>query len=197
MMDFNTKKLHEKNMAYISKYLDDLNKTILLVDEDEIGLVLDVIENARSEHNTIFTMGNGGSGSTASHFVNGLSQGATVKDRPRFKAVALTDNLPNILAYGNDLGYEHIFTEQLRNLLEPGDIVIGISGSGNSKNVINATQYAKNHEATTVGITGFNGGNLKNIVDYSIHVPCDLMEMVEDIHLAITHLIASYFRNAP
>ena len=194
-MSINTKILHEKNMAYISKYLDNLQKTILLIDEDELSLVIDVLDNARNSHNTIFTMGNGGSGSTASHFVNGLSQGATVEEKPRFKAVALTDNLPNILAYGNDLGYEHIFTEQLKNLMEPRDIVIGISGSGNSKNVINAIEYAKKNDALTIGITGYDGGILKNVVDYSIHVPCDLMEMVEDVHLAITHLIASRFRH--
>ena len=139
-------------------------------------------------------MGNGGSASTASHFVNGLSQGATVEGKMRFRAIGLTDNIPNILAYANDLGYENIFVEQLINLLHEGDIVIGISGSGNSKNVIKAIEYANKHRAITIGLTGYDGGELKKIVDYSIHVPCNFMEIVEDIHLAISHLIASHFR---
>jgi len=181
-------------MDYVKKYLEDLKKNVSLININEIKLAIEILEKARDNKNTIFTMGNGGSASTASHFVNGLCQGATVEGKTRFKAIALTDNIPNMLAYANDIGYEYIFVEQLKNLLEEEDIVIGISGSGNSANVIKGIQYAKNNNATTVGMTGFNGGELKKIVDYSIHIPCNLMELVEDIHLSLTHLISSYFR---
>ncbi|MBE3137509.1 MAG: SIS domain-containing protein [Thermoplasmata archaeon] len=181
-------------MDFIKKYVDDLKKTISLVNENDIKSVINVLEKARETGKTIFTMGNGGSASTASHFVNGLSQGATVEGRSRFKAVGLTDNIPNMLAYANDLGYENIFVEQLKNLMKEGDIVIGISGSGNSPNVLKGIEYANTHNAVSIGFTGYDGGKLKKMVKYSIHVPCNFMEMVEDIHLATTHLIASYFR---
>ncbi len=180
-------------MNYVKKYLEDLKKTAGLVKENEINSVINILEKARNSRNMIFTLGNGGSASTATHFVNGLSQGATVEGKTRFKAIALTDNIPNMLAYANDIGYEQIFVEQLKNLMEEGDVVIGISGSGNSENVINAIDYAKKNNAITVGLAGFDGGKLKEIVDYCIHVPCFFMEMVEDIHLSITHLISSYF----
>jgi len=125
-------------MNYVKKYLEDLKKTAGLVKENEINSVINILEKARNSRNMIFTLGNGGSASTATHFVNGLSQGATVEGKTRFKAIALTDNIPNMLAYANDIGYEQIFVEQLKNLMEEGDVVIGISGSGNSENVINA-----------------------------------------------------------
>jgi len=181
-------------MEYIGKYLEDLTKAIALLNEQEIDSVITVLEQARDSQKTIFTMGNGGSASNASHFVNGLSQGATVEGKPRFKAVSLADNIPNLLAYGNDLGYENIFVEQLKNLLTKGDVVIGISGSGNSPNVLKAIEYAKKQNAVTIGFTGFDGGKLKKLVMYSVHVPCDCMEMVEDIHLALTHLVSSYLK---
>jgi len=181
-------------MSYIEKYLCDLQENLSLISIKEVEQVIKVLKKARDEHKTIFTMGNGGSGSTASHFVNGLCQGATVEGKPRFKAVSLTDNIANVLAYANDKGYEQIFVEQLKNLLSEGDVVIGFSGSGNSDNVLNAVDFAKENNSMSIGFTGFDGGKLKKSVDYCIHVNCDLMEMVEDIHLSLTHLISSYFR---
>ena len=182
-------------MKYINEYFNSVKKALSSVDEKEISNVINILTTARDNGNTIFTMGNGGSASNASHFVNGLSQGATVEGKPRFKAVALTDNIPNLLAYGNDIGYENIFIEQLKNLLEPQDIVIGISGSGNSKNIIKAVEYANKQSATTIGICGYDGGILKKIVKFPIHVKCNFMEVIEDAHLSITHLISTYFRN--
>jgi len=181
-------------MAYIKEYFEKLSKVLSSIDSNEILNVIRILKKARDNGNNIFTMGNGGSASTASHFVNGLSQGATVKNEPRFKAIALTDNIPNLLAYANDIGYENIFVEQLKNLLENNDIVIGISGSGNSKNIIKAIHYANRHHAVTIGFFGFDGGELKKIVRYPIYVKCNEMEIVEDIHLSITHLISTYFR---
>ena len=170
-------------MSYAKKYLEDLKNTADLVKENEINSVIEILEKARKDRKMIFILGNGGSASTATHFVNGLSQGATIPGQARFKAIGLTDNIPNMLAYANDMGYDQIFVEQLKNLMEDGDIVIGISGSGNSENVIKAIDYAKKNNAITIGLTGFDGGKLRKVVDYNIHVPCSFMEMVEDIHL--------------
>ena len=181
-------------MNYIEKYLFDLQENLSLINIKEVEQVIEILKKARARHKTIFTMGNGGSGNTASHFVNGLCQGATVEGKTRFKSVSLIDNIANVLAYANDIGYEQIFVEQLKNLLSKGDIVIGFSGSGNSNNVLNAVDYAKKNKSISIGFTGFDGGKLKKIVDYSIHVDCNLMEMVEDIHLSLTHIISSYFR---
>jgi D-sedoheptulose 7-phosphate isomerase len=182
-------------VSHVKEYIKNLQKSLSGVSEAEIMSVIQVLENARENKQMIFIMGNGGSASNASHFVNGLSQGATVNNKIRFKAIALTDNIPNLLAYGNDNGYESVFVEQLINLLSDEDVVIGISGSGNSSNVIKAIEYANSHNAITIGLTGFDGGVLKKIVQYSIHVPCTSMEIVEDIHLSISHLISSYFRS--
>jgi len=179
---------------HFREYIKNLQKSLSTISEAEIMTVIRILDDAREQKHMIFIMGNGGSASNASHFVNGLSQGATVDHKTRFRAIALTDNIPNLLAYGNDNGYENIFLEQLKNFLNDEDIVIGISGSGNSSNVIKAIEYANNHNAITIGFTGFDGGVLKKIAQYNIHVPCELMEMVEDIHLSLSHLISSYFK---
>lgn len=181
-------------MSFITDYIKEMSAIYAQVSETEIKQIIKVLDEARNNERTIFIMGNGGSASNASHFVNGLSQGATVKNKKRFKAVGLTDNIPNLLAYGNDYGYEHVFDEQLKNLLSPSDLVIGISGSGNSQNVLNAIEYAKKHGATTIGFCGFDGGKLKKITDYNIHVKSNNMEIVEDIHLSLTHLISCFFK---
>ena len=182
-------------MEHVGKYLEELQKIIAHLNKEEIITIISVLEQARDSHKTVFIMGNGGSASNASHFVNGLSQGATVEGKTRFKAIALTDNIPNLLAYGNDYGYDNIFAEQLKNLLSEGDIVIGISGSGNSPNVLKAIEYANTNNAITIGFSGFDGGKLKKMVRYSLHVPCNCMEIVEDVHLALTHLISSSFKD--
>jgi len=184
------------NMTYVKEYFNKLQNALLSIDENEIYKAIEILKDARDKNRTIFIMGNGGSASNSSHFVNGLSQGATIKGKPRFKAISLTDNIPNLLAYGNDNGYENIFVEQLKNLLSVGDIVIGISGSGHSKNVIKAIEYANKNDAITIGMCGFDGGKLKKIVHYPIHVKCSCMEIVEDVHLSLTHVISSYFRNS-
>ncbi len=182
-------------MSFVQKYIKDVKDVYSSVSEEEILNVIKIIDNARKNDKTIYIMGNGGSASNASHFVNGLTQGANAEGCKRFRAIGLTDNIPNLLAYGNDYGFQHIFDEQLKNLLKKDDVVIGISGSGNSENVLNAIDYAKKHGATTIGFCGFDGGKLKNIADYTIHVKSDCMEIVEDIHLSLTHLIACFFKN--
>lgn len=187
--------IYEKQSRYyIEKYLKDMNFIISHINKEEIITVIDILHKARDTNKTIYIMGNGGSASNASHFINGLSQGATVDGKPRFRAIALTDNIPNLLAYGNDYGYENVFVEQLKNLLNEGDIVIGISGSGKSPNIIRAIEYANNHKAITLGFIGFDGGILKSLVNHAVHIPSFYMEHIEDVHLMISHLISSFFK---
>jgi D-sedoheptulose 7-phosphate isomerase len=161
---------------------------------EKANAIVDVLLTARKENKTVFIMGNGGSASTASHFVGDLSKGTIVEGYPRFKAIALTDNIPNMLAWGNDSCYEDIFVEQLKNFLNPGDVVIGISGSGNSKNVLRAIEYANAHNAITVGFSGFEGGKLKDLAQISLVVPSNYMQRIEDIHLLLEHMMTSLIR---
>jgi len=134
-------------------------------------------------------MGNGGSASTASHFACDLGKGLSLPGKKRFKALALCDNIPTMTAYANDCSYEDIFSEQLKNIVEAGDCVVAISGSGNSKNVLKAVELANQHSAITIGLTGFQGGRLKDLVSECLIVPNNTMEQVEDIHLVILHAI--------
>ena len=142
------------------------------------------------------TMGNGGSASTASHFVcdfnKGLSYGFSA---PRYKFICLNDSLPSLTAYSNDVSYEDAFLEQLKNFFRAGDVVVGISGSGNSKNVLKAIEYANANGGISVGLTGYNGGELKKIAQISVHVPIDDMQVAEDAHMMLDHLAMSAIRD--
>jgi D-sedoheptulose 7-phosphate isomerase len=153
-----------------------------------------IIIDARDSKRKIFLLGNGGSASTASHFICDLNKTSTMKDKSRLRAISLVDNIPTISAYGNDLSYDSIFAEQLKNLLEPKDVVIAISGSGNSKNVIEAVSYAKEKGAIVVGLTGFDGGKLKSRSDECLVIPSNSMYRIEDMHLMINHIITSVLR---
>ncbi len=139
-------------------------------------------------------MGNGGSASTATHFVCDLAKNTRKEGWPHYKAIGLSDNMALFSAYANDEGYENVFAQQLANLVMPEDIVIAISASGNSRNVLNAVSFAKSANATTIGFTGFNGGNLASMVDINIHVNSNIIEHVEDIHLMLEHMIVKSLR---
>lgn len=189
--------MKEFRKKFIQEYLEDIKRILGSVEEDLINRMdklASILIKARENRNTIFIMGNGGSASTASHFVGDLSKGTIVDGFPRFKAVALTDNVPNMLAWANDEGYEQIFVEQLKNLMEPGDVVIGISVSGNSMNVIKAIEYANRNGGLTIGLSGYDGGKLVKCAQENIHVPSSYMQKVEDIHLLIEHLLTSLIR---
>jgi D-sedoheptulose 7-phosphate isomerase len=143
----------------------------------------------------IFLAGNGGSGSNASHFCEDVGK-CTLKlpqdltsDKKRFRVLSLTDNTPYILAWANDEGYDRVFVEQLKNLASPGDLLVAISGSGNSKNVLAAVEWANTHGLKTVGCTGFSGGKLKGLTHRNLHVPLDDMGIVETLHLAAFHWV--------
>ncbi len=183
---------------FVKEYLKEIRGILERMEEDlilKIDILATELLRARENGNTIFIMGNGGTATTASHFAGDLAKGTIVEGFPRFKAIALTDNIPNMLAWANDEGYEHIFVEQLKNLMEPGDVVIGISGSGNSENVIKAIKYANEYDALTIGFSGFSENNkLMNTAKINIHVPSSYMERVEDVHLLLQHLLTSLIR---
>ena len=176
-------------MATLSKMRTDFPKKA----QEIVGELL----KARDSGKRIYIMGNGGSASTASHMASDLNKGANRKDAPRFKAVALTDNIPAMLAWANDSSYEDVFLEQLINHVEKGDVVIGISGSGNSVNVLKAIEHANRVGAVTIGLTGFDGGALNKICKVSYVVPNDCMQQVEDVHLLIEHMISIILRDSP
>lgn len=163
---------------------------------ENIAQVVELLEETRLKGKRVFIFGNGGSAATASHFAADLSKGAISKGKPRIKAFALTDNVPLLSAWANDTAYENVFAEQLENFIEMGDIAIGISGSGNSQNVLNGVKVAKAKGATTIGFIGFDGGKLKHLVDLAIIVPNHNMEQVEDIHLLLEHVITTCLRNS-
>ena len=172
--------------GYLAKILND-------IDLNEINLFIKVLLEARERDSQIFFIGNGGSAATASHFANDLSIGVNVFSKP-FRALSLTDNVAIISALGNDYGYEEIFVKQLQVLARPGDILIGISASGNSPNLIKAFEYAKAMGIWTVGITAFEGGRLRKISDCGIHVPTQNKEYgpAEDAHMILDHLVTAY-----
>ena len=175
----------------IDNYFDLLKQSVDGLDRNAIISFVDLLLKARKNGNNIYIMGTGGSASTASHFTCDFNKGLSYKKDIRFKMICLNDNIATMLAYSNDLGYENVFVEQLKNFLKKDDVVIGISGSGNSENVLKAIEYANSVNAKTVGITGFDGGKLKNIVDISIHTNINNMQVAEDVHMTICHMLYS------
>ena len=186
--------MNEENTEIITNYIAQVADTLNKLPVDKITRVVEVLAEARDRGNRVFIFGNGGSAATASHFACDLDKGAICKSKPRFKAFALTDNVPLLSAWANDTDYSNIFAEQLENFIERGDVAIAISGSGNSPNVLNAVKTAKTKGATTIGFIGFNGGKLKGLVDIALVVPNNNMEQVEDIHLLLGHVITTCLR---
>ncbi len=181
-------------MDAIRSYLDGVCALLNRLSVEDIERVIGVLMDACSEGHTVYIMGNGGSAATASHMANDLSKGTFVPGAPRFRAIALTDNVPLITAWANDTEYANIFVEQLAPLVQEGDVVIGISGSGNSENVLRAARLAKERGATTIGFTGADGGQLARIVDVNVLAPGAPMEMAEDVHMVLDHLICTTLR---
>ncbi len=172
----------------IQDYLNRLKMTIERLNQDEINTFINLLIKARDEERQIFIMGNGGSAATASHFACDFNKGASYGYEKRFKFICLNDNMATMMAYSNDVSYEEALIEQLKNFFNPGDYVIGISGSGNSKNVIKAIQYANENNGITIGLTGYQGGKLKQICSHSINMNVDDMQISEDLHMIIDHL---------
>src|ERR1700733_4163155 len=174
-------------------YLEYLQAVLRRIDPAEIGNFIRTLLDARERSATIFFIGNGGSAATASHFANDLSIGTNEYDKP-FRAFSLTDNVPILTAISNDFGYDEIFVRQLRALGKSGDVLIGISASGNSPNLLRAFEYASSVGSSTIAITAFDGGRMKALASQGIHVPTDLKEYgpAEDAHLVLDHLVTAY-----
>ena len=180
--------------ASIDTYFNDLQEMLRAISQAHLQEILALLEETYRHGRRIFIMGNGGSAATASHFALDLAKNTIMPGAPRVKAISLTDHVPLITAWSNDTAYEHIFAEQLANMIEPGDVVIGISASGNSLNIINALQVAKRSQAATIGLLGATGGKIKHMVDAYVLAPGQNIEQEEDAHLILAHIITRYMR---
>ena len=176
---------------YLKKHFEIHKK----IKKKDIENIAKVINQAFKKNKNIFVCGNGGSAYNASHFITDWNKMVMIYRGKRFRGYSLCDNLGLITAYSNDISYNDIFSGQLHSIYNKGDILIAISGSGNSKNVIKAVEYVKKQKGTTISLTGFNGGKLKKITKYNVHVPCNDMQICEDFHLMIGHIIMKYLCN--
>lgn len=177
----------------IRDYLANEIKVLQALDVDEIDRVLNLLAETFENEHTIYIFGNGGSAATASHFQNDFNKGVSEYTQKKFRFCCLNDNVATLMAIANDIGYEEVFRFQLTGKLRPGDLVIAISGSGNSTNVINAVEYAKQEGNIVIGLTGYGGGKLRQMADYSLHAPVNSMQITEDIHMIFDHLMMSVF----
>lgn len=182
------------NMDYkkdIINYFQNVKDTLDKISVEDLNTLLNLLNKARDENRFVFICGNGGSASTASHFCCDFNKGISSDQNSKFRFVCLSDNIPTLMAYANDYSWEEIFVGPLRNLFHEGDFVIGISGSGNSSNVIKALQYANEHQGISIGLTGYDGGIVKKISQYNVHVPIRDMQVSEDLHLLLDHCMMS------
>ncbi len=179
--------------SFIEAYLKDNRRLLSTIDATALARIISTFKVARDENKRIYAIGNGGSASTASHFVNDMGKGASVGRDRRFKMVSLTDNVEWITALSNDLSYDDVYVEQLKNFAEEGDVLLAISGSGNSENVLRAVSYANSVGCHTIGFTGFGGGKLKDLANESIVIDSSHMGRVEDLHLILQHMICYWF----
>ena len=180
-------------MAFASDYKQELVAALDTVDLDRVEDLIEVFRNARAEDRQIFVFGNGGSAATANHFACDIVKGASYGRDKRFRIMALSEQVATMTAYSNDVGYEAVFVEPLKNFARPGDIAMAISGSGNSENVIRAIEYANSIGCYTVGLSGMSGGRLRPSVDLSVHVPANHMGRVEDAHFFVCHMVCYHF----
>lgn len=184
------------SIEFSSAYLNNLKEVLDSFPHDRFREIVQALLSAYHDERQIFIMGNGGSGTTASHFVCDINKGSCFEFEKKFKVMCLNDNMPSVLAYANDLSYDSIFVEQLKNFLQPGDLVIGISGSGNSENVLRAVSYAKSKRGQTIGLSGFDGGKLAQLVDIPFVVSVNDMQKVEDVHMIVVHMMMQYLCSA-
>jgi D-sedoheptulose 7-phosphate isomerase len=182
----------------VRPFLERVGQELLRIDMRSVQLLADVIYERYEKGRFVFLCGNGGSGSNASHFCEDMGKGTILRQdfdndaKKRLKILSLTDNTPYILAWANDEGFDRVFVEQLKNLASPGDLLIAISGSGNSPNILKAVEWANRHDITTFGCTGFTGGKLQTLAHHNLHVPLDDMGIVETIHLAAFHWVVDH-----
>lgn len=173
----------------IKRYFEREIAVIQALDYDELAEAVAAIRDAYEREATIYTFGNGGSAATASHFVCDFNKGISEPKEKKFNLVCLNDNTPVVMAIANDISYDEVFSFQLKNKLKSIDLVIAISGSGNSRNVVKAVEYAKEIGCKVVGLTGYSGGKLRELADYPMHVNVDDMQITEDVHMAFDHMM--------
>ena len=182
--------------SFPALYKADVLQAIETIDLEKVGQAIDILSQARDQDRRIFVCGNGGSASTASHFVCDMVKGASFHRDKRFRIMALTDSLPTITAYANDVSYDCVFVEQLKNFAEPGDVVMAISGSGNSPNVLQAMEYANSIGCRTIALSGRNGGKLGPMAQLNLQASNPHMGRIEDVHMIVMHMICYYFMDA-
>ena len=180
---------------FIQKYINDLKLVLENLDVSKIVNIKDALESTIRNKSKVYILGNGGSAATASHMANDLSVGLKLRDIRNFDVESLSDNSSVCTAIANDIGYENIFYAQIKNKIKKDDILIAISCSGNSANIIKAVEYAKNIGTTVIGMTGFEGGRLKELSDINFHVQTSKGEygLVEDAHMILDHILYSYY----
>ena len=186
--------LENIEMERIQKYISHLQDVLERLKLDDMQQSIDVIMEAYYVNKQIFVIGNGGSASTASHLACDLGKGTSVAGKPRFRVISLTDNVATMTAWSNDVAYEDVFVEQLKNLVNAGDVVIGISASGNSENVIRAMQHAADIGCNTIGWSGLGGGKLATICDVNVVVDSHQYGPVEDVHLILNHVLHAWIQ---
>lgn len=180
-------------MSFFDSYAKQLTEELNNIPFDDISRLAEVLTDARDSGRSVYTMGNGGSSAAASHLVNDLVKGSYGSDGRRFRAYCLSDNVPLLTAFGNDDSYETVFSRQIECYVKPGDIVIAISGSGNSPNILHGLHRARECGATTASILGFGGGKAAELSDLAVILPSDNMQRVEDLHVIVGHMLMAFF----
>jgi len=181
-------------MEMVDSYFSEVSKTMQALPVDEINKMVKILHEARLNGQNVFVMGNGGSAATATHFVCDLIKNTRSQGCPDFRVIGLADNMATFSAYGNDEGYDKVFSQQLNSLARPGDVVVAISTSGKSPNVLEAIKTAQAKETVTIGLTGSDGGILGNMVQLNVHVPNRRADQVEDVHLIVLHSVTAILR---
>lgn len=184
-------------MATAVQYREDLLAVLGSLDMEGVEKAIALFSQARDEGNSIFVCGNGGSAASASHFVCDVLKGASFGRDKKFRILSLNDNFPTLTAYANDVGYEVVFAEQLKNFAKPGDVFLAISGSGNSPNVLRGMETANEMGLQTIAMTGRDGGKLGPMAQLQLHVPHPHMGRIEDAHMVMCHMIAYHFMETP
>ena len=183
-------------MVFSQHYIQQLHAALDMIDLTKVVEAITLFRNVRNDGGSIFVCGNGGSAATASHFATDMVKGASYGRSRRFRILALTDSISTLTAYANDVSYDCVFVEQLRNFARPGDLVMAISGSGNSPNVVCAVEYANSLGCQTLALTGFDGGCLAHAAQFNIRVSAQHMGCIEDAHMVVCHMISYYFMDA-
>jgi D-sedoheptulose 7-phosphate isomerase len=179
---------------FVSAYLERLRYGIDRIPHDRVEAIGEILFRAYRHNKQVFIVGNGGSAATASHMACDLGKNTISPQRQRFRVLSLNDNVALVSALANDLGYEHVFSEQLKNLIRPGDVLISITGSGNSANIIRAMEYARERAATNIALLGFDGGQALRLADEYVLIPVHDYGIVEDLHMVLDHILTEYFR---